>query len=177
MGQGTLMDENSPSRIEVVFPDRDAAMAAAKALAQRFEFDKEQFSIVSAGKSDTRVHRNRFAFKASGRRLQKRQLTATFIAFLLIGIGLSSLQISGISSLSPGLTALILSGLILAAVVITVIGMLSWRPARLETRHRLRKGETALVVHVHDVSEHYALHDALVKMGARVESHTTASVS
>jgi hypothetical protein len=87
------------------------------------------------------------------------------------------LQISGISSLSPGLTALILSGLILAAVVITVIGMLSWRPALLETRHRLRKGETALVVHVHDVSEQYALHDALVKMGARIESHTTASVS
>jgi len=177
MGQSTLMDESFPSRIEVVFPDHDAAMAAAKALSQRFEFDKKQFSIVSAGKSDTRVRRNRFAFKASGRRLQKRQLTATFIAFLLIGIGLSLLQFSGVGSLSPGLTALILSGLILAAVVITAIGMLSWRPGRLETRHRLRKDEAALVVHVHDVREQYALHDALVEMGARVESYTTAGVS
>ena len=173
MGQGTLMDEDFPSRIEVVFPDRDAAMAAAKALSQRFEFDKEQLSIESAGKSDAKVHRDRFAFKASGRRLQKRQLTATFIAFMLIGIGLLLLQISGISSLHPWLTALILSGLILAAVVLTVIGMLSWRPARAEHRHRLREGETALVVHVHDVSEQYVLQDALVKMGARVESHTT----
>ena len=177
MGQNTLMDEGSPSRIEVVFSDRDAAMAAAKALSQRFDFGKEQFSIVSAGKSDAKVRRNRFAFKASGRRLQKRQLTATFIAFLLIGIGLSLLQISGVSRLSPELTALILMGLILAAVVITVIGMLSWRPGSLETRHRLRKGEAALVVHVLDVSEQYALHDALVEMGARVESHTTAGVS
>ena len=167
------MDEDFPSRIEVVFPDRDAAIAAAKALSQRFGFDKEQLSIESAGKSDTKVHRDRFAFKASGRRLQKRQLTATVIAFLLIGIGLLLLQISGISSLYPWLTALILSGLILAAVVLTGIGMLSWRPARAEHRHRLQKGETALVVHVHDVSEQYALQDALVKMGARVESHTT----
>ena len=171
------MDEDFPARIEVVFPDRNTAMAAAEALSQRFEFAKEQLSIVSSEKSATNVHRNRFAFKASGRRLQKRQLIATLIAFMLIGIGLSLLQISGISSLSPGLTAMILSGLILAAVAITVTGILSWRPARVETRHRLLKDETALVVHVHDVSEHYALQDALMKMGAPVESHVTGGVS
>ena len=177
MGQGTLMDEDFPARIEAVFPDRDAATAAAKSLYQHFEFDKEQLSIVSDDQSANKIHRNRFAFKASGRRLQKRQLTATLIAFMLIGIGLCLLQISGVSSLSPGLTVTILSGLILAAVAITVIGMLSWRPARVETRHRLKKGETALVVHVRDVSEQYALHDALMKMGARVESEASASVS
>lgn len=177
MGHGTLMDGDFPARIEVVFPDRDAATAAAKALSQRFEFAEEQFSIVSTDQSATYVHGNRFAFKASGRRLQKRQLMATLIAFALIGIGLSLLQISGVSSFSPGLTATLLAGLVVAAVAITVIGMFYWRPARVETRRRLRQGETALVVHLHDVSEHYALNDALMKMGARVESTTSAGVS
>ena len=177
MGQGTLMDEDFPARIEAVFPDRDAAAAAAQALAQHFEFEKEQFSIVSKDETATRVHRNRFAHKASGRRLQKRQLLATLIAFVLIGLGLSLAQVSGGSGLSPGVSVAILSGLVIVAAAITATGMLSWRPARVETRHRLKAGEAALVVHVHDVSEQYALHDALTKMGARVKTEASASVS
>jgi xanthosine utilization system XapX-like protein len=132
---------------------------------------------VSGDRSTSKVHRNRFAYKASGRRLQKRQLIATLAAFLLIGLGLSLVQLTGGSGLSPALTVIILSGLVVGAVIITVIGMLSWRPARIETRHRLREGETALVVHVHDVSEQYALNEALNKMGARVKSEVAASVS
>ena len=177
MGQGTLMDEDFPARVEAIFPDRDAAAAAAQALSQNFEFDREQFTIVSRDQSATKVHRNRFAYKASGRRLQKRQLIATLVAFTLIGLGLFMMQITGVGSLSPVLTVTILSGLVVAAVAITVVGMLSWRPARTETRHRLKKGETALVIHVHDVSEQYALRDALRKMGALVKSEASASVS
>jgi hypothetical protein len=171
------MHEDFPARIEAVFPDRDAAEAAARTLAQQFAFDREQFSIVSGDRSTSKVHRNRFAYKASGRRLQKRQLIATLAAFLLLGLGLSVVQLTGASALSPALTVIILSGLVVGAVIITVIGMLSWRPARIETRHRLREGETALVVHVHDVSEQYALNEALNKMGARVKSEVAASVS
>jgi hypothetical protein len=177
MGQGTLIDEDFPARIEVVFPDRDAAIEAANALSLKFKFDKEQLSVVSQDQSSTKVHRNRFAFKASGRRLQKRQLTATLIAFLLIGIGLWLLHLSGVGSQPSGLAVTILSVIIFAAIAITVIGILSWRPARVETRHRLREGETALVVHTHDVTEQYALHDALIKMGARVENETSSTVS
>ena len=177
MGHGTLMDEDFPAQIEAVFSDRNAAEAAAKTLSQRFDFDEERLSMVSTDQLGTGVHRNRFAFKASGRRLQKRQLTATFIAFTVIGIGLCLLQFSGVSGLYPLLTATIMVGLILAAVGITVFGLLSWRPARVETRHRPRQGETVLIVRVHDVSEQYALRDALMKMGARVEGAASASVS
>lgn len=177
MSQGTLIDEDFPARIEVVFPDRDSAVDAANALSLRFKFDKEQLSIVSQDQSSSKVHRNRFAFKASGRRLQKRQMAATLIAFLIVGIGLALLHIMGVGSQPSGLIVAILSVLIIAAIAVTVIGILSWRPAHVETRHRLREGETALVVHTHDVSEQYALHDALVKMGARVANDTSSSVS
>jgi hypothetical protein len=177
MGHGTLMDEDFPARVEAIFSDRGAAEAAARTLSQRFDFDEERLSMVSTDRAGTHVHRNRFAFKASGRRLQKRQLTATFMAFTLIGIGLCLLQLSGFSGLYPLLTATIMAGLILAAVGITVIGLLSWRPARVETRHRLKQGETVLVVQVHDVSEQYALRDALMKMGAQIEGAASARVS
>lgn len=171
------MEEDFPARIEAVFPNRDSAVSAARALCQQFDFDEEQLSVVSTKQSVGGVHRNRFALKASGRREQKRQLTATLAAFTLIGLGLGILQISGISQLSPGLTTGILAGLIIAAVVITVTGLLSWRPPRVETRSRLRMGETALVIQVHDLSEQYALRDALMKMGARIEGAASASVS
>ncbi len=171
------MDEDFPARIEAVFPNREAAAAAAQSLAQHFEFEKEQLTIVSKDQAAGKVHRNRFAYKASGRRLQKRQLFATLIAFVLIGLGLSLAHVSRGSGLSPGLTVAILSGLVIVAAAITVTGMLSWRPARVETRQPLREGEAALVVHVYDVSEQYALHDALTKMGARVKSGATAAVS
>lgn len=171
------MEEDFPARLEAVFPDRASADAAARALCQQFEFDEEQLSIVCTDQRGGKVHRNRYAFKASGRREQKRQLTATLVAFAVVGIGLGLLQVSGISKLSPGLTTGILAGLIIAAVLISVIGLLSWRPPRVETRSRLQEGETALVIHVHDVSEQYALRDALLKTGARVEGAASASVS
>jgi hypothetical protein len=177
MQHGTLMDEDIPARIEAVFADRNAATAAVTALCQRFEFDKEQFSIVSPDELPDAAHRNRFAFSASGRRLQKRQLAATLIAFTLIIVGLLTLHFIGDSTLPPGLSAIIMAGLIIAAVAITANGMLSWRPSRIETRHRYREGETALVVHVHDVSEQYSLRDALIQMGARVKCVTSAGVS
>jgi len=171
------MDEDFPARVEAIFPSRDAATAAAKALCQRFEFEEAQLSIVSPEQLPPSVHRNRYAFTASGRRLQKRQLTATLIAFALIIVGLVLLHFIGVNTLPPGLTTVIMAGLILAAVAITVTGMLSWRPARVETRHRVREGETALVIHVHDVREQYALREALLGMGAHLEGAASASVS
>ncbi len=177
MAHATLMNEDFPSRIEAVFPDRASAEAAAKALCQQFEFDEAQFSIVSEEHPPASVHRNRYAFKASGRRLQKRQLTATLIAFVLIIVGLGVLQFLGASTLPSSLTNTIMAGLILAAVVITVTGLLSWRPVRVETRHRVRQGESALVINVRDVSEQYALREALLGMGARLEGAVSASVS
>lgn len=177
MHHGTLMDEDGPARIEAVFTDRNAATAAATALCQRFAFDKEQFSIVSPQELPASPHCNRFAFSASGRRLQKRQLAATLMAFTLIVVGLVALHFLGASTLPAGLSGIIMGGLILAAVAITANGMLSWRPSRIETRNRYREGETALVVHVHDVSEQYSLRDALIQMGARVKCVTSARVS
>lgn len=177
MHHGTLMDEDCPARVEAVFADRNAATAAATALCQRFAFDKEQFSIVSPQELPASPHCNRFAFSASGRRLQKRQLAATLMAFTLIVVGLVALHFVGASTLPAGLSGIIMGGLILAAVAITANGMLSWRPSRIETRNRYREGETALVVHVHDVSEQYSLRDALIQMGARVKCVTSARVS
>lgn len=171
------MDEDFPARIEAVFPDRDSARAAARALSQRFDFDEAQLSVVSSDSSHTRVHRNRYAFKDSGRRLQRRQILATAVAFLLIGIGLVALELLGISNLHPVAAGAILTGLVLGAVAITVIGMLSWRPARVHVHHQPTENETVLVVHVHGVEDQYVLRDALLQMGARIEGGSSASVS
>jgi hypothetical protein len=171
------MEEDFPARIEAVFPDRDSAAAAAKALSQRFDCDEAQLNLVSSDPAEHRVHRNRYAFKDSGRRLQRRQILATLVAFLLIGIGLIALEILGVSNLHPVAAGVILSALVLGAVAITVIGMLSWRPARIPVHHRPAAGETVLVVHVHGVEDQYLLRDALLQMGARIEGGSSASVS
>lgn len=172
------MEEDFPARIEAVFPDRAAAAAAAKALTQRFDFDEAQLSLVSSSDpTESRVHRNRYAFKDSGRRLQRRQIMATLAAFLLIGIGLGVLEFLGISNLHPAVAGVLLSALVLGAVAITVIGMLSWRPARTPVHHRPCADETVLVVHVHGVEDQYLLRDTLLQMGARIEGGSSASVS
>jgi hypothetical protein len=177
MSNATLMNEDFPARIEAIFPNRDAATATARALCQRFEFDEARLSIVSPDQLPPAVHRNRYAFKASGRRLQRRQVAATLIAFAVIIVGLTLLHFIGANTLPSGLTNAIMAGLILAAVVITVTGMLSWRPVRVETRHRARGGETVLVIQVHSVSEQYALREALLSMGAEVGSPASAGVA
>ena len=177
MSHTTLMNEDFPSRIEAVFPDRESAGTAAKALCQRFEFGGEQLSIVASDELHPRVHRNRYAFKASGRKQQKRQLAATLIAFTLIIVGLSVLHALGADTLPAVLTYAIMGALILGAVAITVVGLVSWRPARIDTRHRVQAGEAVLVINVHDISEQYALREALLGMGARVEEPVSASVS
>jgi hypothetical protein len=171
------MDEDFPSRIEAVFPDRESARAAAMELQRRFTFDKAGISLVPPDQHGSRVHGSRFAFHASGSRLQKRQLTATLIAFVLIGAGLILLQASGLASQWPRLASAIEVVLVLAAVAITAIGLLSWRPARVQTRQRLRPGETGLVVLVHNVSEQHEIRSTLLEMGARVERPVSASVS
>lgn len=171
------MEEDFPARIEAVFPDRDSAAAAAKALSQRFDFDEAQLSLVSSDPAEPGVHRNRYAFGDSGRRLQRRQILATLAAFLLIGIGLGALEILGISSLHPVVAGSILIALVLGAVVITVIGMLSWRPARIPVHHHPSANETVLVVHVHGVEDQYLLRESLLHMGARIEGGSSASVS
>ena len=171
------MEADFPARIEAVFPDRDSAAAAARALSQRFDCDEAQLSLVSADTTEHRVHRNRYAFKDSGRRLQRRQILATLVAFLLIATGLIVLEVLGISNLHPVAAGVILSALVLGAVAITVIGMLSWRPARIPLHHRPSAGETVLVVHVHGVEDQYRLRDALLDMGARIEGGSSATVS
>jgi hypothetical protein len=62
-------------------------------------------------------------------------------------------------------------------VVITVINLLSWRPAGIHTQHRLRPGETALVILVHDITEQYALREALLDMGARIHGPASDNIS
>lgn len=171
------MEEDFPARIEAVFPDRDAATAAARALSQRFDFDEAQLSIVSPDTGESPVHRNRYAFKDSGRRLQRRQIFATLVAFLLIGAGLGVLEFLGISALHPVVAGSILTALVLGAVVITVIGMLSWRPARVPVHHQPCEEEAVLVIHVHGVEDQYLLRQTLVQLGARIAGGSSASVS
>ena len=177
MSHTTLMNEDFPARIEAVFPSHESATAAAKTLCQRFEFDGEQLSIGSAEQHQPRVHRNRYAFKASGRKQQQRQIAATLVAFTLIIVGLGVLHMLGADQLPTGLTYAIMGGLIIAAVAITIIGLVSWRPARVDTRYKARPGEAVLVINVHDVTEQYALREALLEMGARIEGPVSASVS
>lgn len=72
------MEEDFPARIEAVFTDHKSATTAVNALCQRFDFDEAQLNIVSPDELPSRIHRNRFAYKASGRRQARRQLAATF---------------------------------------------------------------------------------------------------
>lgn len=171
------MNEDFPARVEASFPDRDSAAAAARALCHRFDFDETQLSIVSAETPCATVHRNRYAFKASGRRLQKRQLVATFTAFALISAGLGLLHFIGEDTLPAGVTYTVMAAIIFAAVTITVIGLTSWRPEPVETRRSTQGGEAVLVIRVHDVSEQYVLRGALLEMGARVEGAESAGVA
>ncbi len=177
MQHSTLMDEGCPARIEAAFPNRDAATAAAKVLCQRFALDESQLSVGPPQQLCPASHRNSFTVRASRHRLQRRQLAATFIAFALLAAGLSLLHVIGADTLPPGLTTAIMAGLIVAAVAITVACLLSWRPVRIETRHPGQEGDTALVIHVHDLSEQYAVREALCDMGARVEGAGCAGVA
>ena len=177
MFHATLMNEDFPARIEAVFPNRDLATAAAKSLCQYFNFREEQFSMVSPEDIFPRTHRNLHAFKASGRRLQKRQLTATLIAFTIVIVGLTLLHLIGYDSLPARLTYSIMAGLIIISVAITVSGLISWRPARIETRHKFQAREAVLIINVHDITEQYALREALLSMGARIDEPVSASAN
>lgn len=177
MSNTTLMNEDFPARIEAVFPDRDSARSAAKELCQRFDFCDEQFSIASTQELALQSHRNRYAFKASGRRLQKRQVAATLMAFVIIIAGLTALHLIGDDRLPTAVNYAFMAGLIIIAVAITVSGLIRWRPARIETRHKFEAGEAVLVINVHDVTEQYALREALLTMGAEVEGPVSATVT
>lgn len=179
MQQSTLLDEDFPSRVESVFPDGRSARRAATSLCLRYGLEPSQVSFVSLETESTATHKNRFAFNASGWSLQKRQLKRTLIAFafIILGIvvthllyssGLISRQVAGVLLIIP----------VSAALVISVIGMLSWRPAGASARHRPRGGdEVVLVVKLHDVSEQYELRRALKELGAESVPGNIAEVA
>ena len=171
------MEEDFPARLEAVCPSHEAAAGAAGVLRQRFGMDEAQMSIVSPEQLPPKVHRNRYAVKDSGRSLQKRQIAATLIAFVVIFVGLFALNSINLDAMQEGLSSVVLATLILAAVAITVSGLLFWRPVRIKTRHRIRAGEAVLVIHVHNISEQYVLRDALLEMGAKVEGAASAGIS
>ncbi len=177
-GYSTLLDEDFPARIEALFGDRAAAAAAASALCQRFGLDASQLSIISPDASGNAAHRNRFAFRASGRRLQRRQLGVTLAAFTLMLAGFGALEMASNTGLLPGTAVAVVLGLmVIGAVLLMAVGLLSWRPARQTTRIHRHDRQAVLLVQVHDVSEQYALRRALLELGARDEVMESAGVS
>jgi citrate synthase len=65
-----------------------------------------------------------------------------------------------------------------AAVVITVMGMLSWRPAGASSRTQPRDGdEVVLVIKLHDVSQQYELRRALRELGAESAPGNIAEIA
>ena len=179
MQQSTLLDEDFPSRLEAIFPDGRSARRAATALCLRYDLEPSQFSFVSFEDDLGATHKNRFAFNASGWTLQKRQLKRTLIAFgfIILGIALTHLLHSS-GLVSPQVAGVLLLIPIGAALVITVIGMLSWRPAGANARTLVRHGdEVVLVIKLHEVSEQYALRRALKELGAESVPGNIAEVA
>ncbi|TDG13362.1 hypothetical protein E2F43_07405 [Seongchinamella unica] len=168
MQHSTLLDEDFPSRVEAIFADGGSARRAATALCLRHGLQPSQISFATLEQDSAATHRNRFAFNASGRTLQKRQLMRTLVAFVLIAAGIVLMHLlysNGV--ISRELAGALLAIPIGAALVITVMGMLSWRPAGAGARTRLRHNdEVVLVIKLHDVSEQYELRRALKELGA-----------
>lgn len=179
MQHSTLLDEDFPSRVEAIFPDGGSARRAATALCLRYGLDSSQISFASLEREGNTTHRNRFAFNASGRTLQKRQLMRTLLAFACIAGGIVIMHLL----YSNGIISRELAGALLAipvgaAVVITVMGMLSWRPAAARSRTRPRHNdEVVLVVKLHDVSEQYELRRALKELGAESAPGNIAEIA
>ena len=179
MQQSTLLDEDFPSRLEAIFPDGRNARRAATALCLRYGLEPSQLSFVSLEEDNNKTHKNRFAFNASGWTLQKRQIRRTLIAFgfIFLGIVLTHLLYSN-DLVSQQLAGILLFIPVGAAVVITVIGILSWRPAGANARTRSLQGEeVVLVVKLHDVSQQYELRRALKELGAESVPGNIAEVA
>ena len=179
MQHSTLLDEDFPSRVEAIFPEGGSARRAATSLCLRYGLESSQISFVSLERDKATTHRNRFAFNASGRTLQKRQVMRTLIAFACIAAGIVLMHLlysNGV--ISRELAGALLAIPIGAAVVITVMGMLSWRPAGNSSRTRPRDGdEVVLVIKLHDVSEQYELRRALKELGAESAPGNIAEIS
>lgn len=179
MQQGTLLDENFPSRVEAVFADARSARSAAMSLCIRFGIEVSQISYYDLHSAPPNRHRNRFKHNASGWTLQKTQIKRTLIAFALIIIGIISVHLLHTSGLVSRDTATTLLAIpVVAAIVISVSGMLSWRPANVRARTKPKDDdEVVLVVEIHDVSQQYELRRALREMGADTEPGSIAEVS
>ena len=179
MQHGTLLDENFPSRVEAVFPDARSARSAAMSLCLRFGLDASQISYfdLQAGAPDR--HSNRFKYKASGWTLQKRQIKRTFVAFGVIIVGIVVMHLlytNGV--ISREMAGALLGIPIVVAIVITVTGMVSWRPAKVGVRSKPKDNDAVvLVVEIHDVSQQYELRRALKEMGADTEPGNIAEVA
>ncbi len=179
MQHGTLLDENFPSRVEAVFPNARSARSAAMSLCMRFGLEASQISYfdLQAGAPDR--HSNRFKHKASGWTLQKRQIKRTLIAFAVVIVGIIIMHLLyTFGVVSREMAGTLLGIPIVIAIIITVTGMVSWRPASVSARTRPKGNEeVVLVVELHDVSEQYELRRALKEMGADTEPGNIAEVA
>lgn len=179
MQQGTLLDEDFPSRVEAVFADARKARSAAMSLCLRFGLDASQISYFGLQSAPPDQHRNRFKYNASGWVLQKRQIKRTLIAFLFIVLGIIVMHLLHTNGVvSQDTAGLLLAIPVVAAIVVSVSGMLSWRPARVGARTQPTDDEeVVLVVELHDLSQQYELRRALREMGANTEPGNIAEVS
>lgn len=179
MQQGTLLDESFPSRVEAVFADARSARSAAMSLCIRFGLDASQISYFDLYSAPPDRHRNRFKYNASGWTLQKRQIKRTLAAFALVVLGIICMHLLHTSGLvSRDTAATLLAIPVVAAIAISVSGMLSWRPAKVGARTKPKDDdEVVLVVEIHDVSQQYELRRALREMGADTEPGNIAEVS
>ncbi len=178
MVHSTLMEEDFPARLEAEFPDRAAAAAAAETLCQRFGLDASQLGIAEQFPLRA-AHRNRFAVRASGRLVQKRQLWMVAITFGLLTAGfilVALLEYFGLvtQEIITGMLALLLG----VALLPLAAGLLSWRREGVPGDAGLcRACGTLLLVEVHDLSEQYRIREALSEMGARFDSRDIAGAS
>ncbi|PLW67130.1 hypothetical protein [Pseudohalioglobus lutimaris] len=179
MQQGTLLDESFPSRVEAVFADARSARSAAMSLCLRFGLDASQISYFDLHAVPPDRHSNRFKYNASGWTLQKRQIKRTLIAFGIIVLGIVIMHLLHTNGLVSRETAGALLGIpVVAAIMVSVSGMLSWRPAKVGARIKPRDDdEVVLVVEIHDVSQQYELRRALAEMGANTEPGNIAEVA
>ncbi len=179
MQHGTLLDENFPSRVEAVFPNARSARSAAMSLCLRFNLDPSQISYFDLQADAPDRHSNRFKHNASGWGLQKRQIRRTLIAFGVVIAGIVIMHLLyTFGMISRDMAGTLLGIPIVIAIVITVTGMVSWRPAKVSARTRPKDNdEVVLVVELHDISEQYELRRALKEMGADTEPGNIAEVA
>ena len=110
---------------------------------------------------------------------QKRQIKRTLIAFGIIVLGIVIMHLLHTNGLVSRETAGALLGIpVVAAIMVSVSGMLSWRPAKVGARIKPRDDdEVVLVVEIHDLSQQYELRRALAEMGANTEPGNIAEVA